>query len=63
MACAVKLQDLFTNLKVPAGRRRELMVATTAAGELFWVEEVRIAERFKLSKGTIRRLHWRWKRP
>jgi tRNA(Ile)-lysidine synthetase-like protein len=34
----VKLQDLFTNLKVPAAERRQRIVATTAAGELWWVE-------------------------
>jgi tRNA(Ile)-lysidine synthase len=63
MAQSVKLQDLFTNLKVPRGLRPALIVATTAAGELFWVEGVRISERFKLSNNTIRRLQWRWKRP
>ena len=62
MSHPVKLQDFFTNLKVPATRRRELMVAATAEGEVFWVEGMRISERFKLSKGTIRRLQWRWKR-
>jgi len=59
---AVKLQDLFTNEKVLRERRRELMVATTASGEIFWVEGVRLAERFKLDKGTRRRLKWEWKR-
>ncbi len=59
---AVKLQDLFTNEKVLRERRRELMVATTASGEIFWVEGVRLAERFKLDKRTRRRLKWEWKR-
>jgi tRNA(Ile)-lysidine synthase len=59
----VKLQDFFTNLKVPPSRRRELMVAATADGEVFWVEGLRISERFKLTKVTIRRLQWRWRRP
>jgi tRNA(Ile)-lysidine synthase len=62
MTCPVKLQDFFTNQKVPRGRRRRLIVATTADGVVFWVEGLRISERFKLTKRTIRRLQWRWKR-
>ena len=62
MACPVKLQDLFTNQKVPRARRRRLIVASTAAGVVFWVEGLRISERFKLTRDTIRRLQWRWKR-
>ena len=62
MACPVKLQDFFTNQKVPQAQRRRLIVAATAAGEVFWVEGMRIAERFKLTRQTIRRLQWRWKR-
>jgi hypothetical protein len=62
MSCPVKLQDFFTNHKVPRHRRRRLIVAATAKGEVFWVEGMRISERFKLAKETIRRLQWRWKR-
>ena len=62
MGCTVKLQDFFTNQKVPRNDRRRLIVAATAKGEVFWVEGMRISERFKLSKGTIRCLQWRWKR-
>ena len=62
MAVSVKLQDLFTNLKVPQDQRRRLIVAAAADGEVFWVEGVRISERFKLSRGSIRRLKWRWER-
>ena len=62
MVAPVKLQDLFTNLKIPPGRRRGLVLAATADGELFWVEELRISERFKLTKKTIRRLQWSWQR-
>lgn len=56
----VKLQDIFTNEKVPRERRHELILATTAAGEVFWVEDLRIAEQFKLTTQTGRCLHWRW---
>jgi hypothetical protein len=63
MKKAVKLQDFFTNEKVSRGQRHELIVAQTVQGEVFWVEGLRIAERFKLTEGTIRRLKWRWHRP
>lgn len=62
MSAAVKLQDWFTNKKVPRARRRQLIVATTAGGEIFWVEDQRIGERFKLTAATQRRLSWRWRR-
>ncbi len=62
MSAAMKLQDWFTNQKVPRARRRQLVVATTAGGEIFWVEDQRIGERFKLTAETQRRLLWRWQR-
>lgn len=62
MAKPVKLQDLFVNHKVPRSRRKQLIVAVTGTGELFWVEGLRIAERFKLTEHTIRRLQWAWQR-
>jgi tRNA(Ile)-lysidine synthase len=46
MAKAVKLQDLFVNQKIPRARRHDLIVATTARNEEFWVEELRISEHF-----------------
>jgi tRNA(Ile)-lysidine synthase len=55
-----KLQDLFVNAKIPAARRRELVLATTAAGEIFWVDGLRIGERFKLTPETSRQLRWNW---
>jgi tRNA(Ile)-lysidine synthase len=60
---AVKLQDLFTNAKIPRDRRRGLVLAESAAGEIFWVEGLRISENFKLTPETKRRLVWRWRRP
>ena len=62
MTSAVKLQDLFTNKKIPREERHKLMVATTQSGELFWVEKLRISERFKVTKASVRRLEWNWTR-
>jgi tRNA(Ile)-lysidine synthase len=59
---ARKLQDLFTNLKVPPGERRRRVVAATPLGELFWVEGLRMAEKFKLDENTVRKLKWSWRR-
>ena len=60
MKSAVKLQDLFVNAKIPAVRRHQLVLATTAAGEIFWVEGLRIGELFKLTPQTARNLVWNW---
>ncbi len=57
-----KLQDLLTNAKIPREQRHQLVVAATAAGEIFWVEGLRISENFKLTPATKRRLVWRWRR-
>lgn len=62
MPHAVKLQDFFTSQKVPRERRHRLILAATAQNEVFWVEGMRISERFKLTKSTNRRLQWRWQR-
>ncbi len=57
-----KLQDLFVNLKVPRAQRRRRIVAATGPDEIFWVEGLRLAEKFKLEPATVRRLKWRWRR-
>jgi tRNA(Ile)-lysidine synthase len=57
---AAKLQDLFVNAKIPAARRRELVLAVAANGTIFWVEGLRIGEKFKLRPRTKRRLAWNW---
>jgi tRNA(Ile)-lysidine synthase len=57
---AVKLQDLFVNAKIPAARRKNLILAATAGGEIFWVEGLRISEKFKLTPKTKRQLAWNW---
>ena len=62
MKSAVKLQDLFTNLKIPRDERHQLVILTTRRGQIIWVEGLRISERFKLSDATNRHLHWQWKR-
>jgi tRNA(Ile)-lysidine synthase len=53
---ARKLQDIFVDLKVPKEKRHQLIIATTATGEIFWVEGVRIGDAFKLTAATVRRL-------
>ncbi|MBI3192744.1 MAG: tRNA lysidine(34) synthetase TilS, partial [Pedosphaera parvula] len=58
----VKLQDVFINRKIPRARRHELVVATTEAGRIFWVEGLRISEEFKLDNHTTSRLKWQWLR-
>jgi tRNA(Ile)-lysidine synthase len=58
----VKLQDLFVNAKVPRGERHLRVVATTNEGEIWWVEGLRISERFKLTPQTKRQLKWSWRR-
>lgn len=55
----VKLQNLFTNARVPTAERRRRVIATTAGGEIFWVEGLRIGERFKLTSATETCLVWR----
>jgi tRNA(Ile)-lysidine synthase len=59
---AAKLQDLFTNARIPRARRRDLLMAAMAGGEIFWVEGLRISENFKLTAETGRLLAWRWRR-
>jgi tRNA(Ile)-lysidine synthase len=58
----VKLQDLFVNAKIRRGERHRLLVGVTASGEIFWVEGLRISERFKLDARTKRELWWNWQR-
>ena len=57
-----KLQDLLTNAKIPRSERHRRIVAVTDSDEPFWVEGLRISERFKLTPATVRRLKWVWRR-
>ena len=62
MPCAVKLQDLFVNQKIAREQRRRLIIGTNESGEIFWVEGLRIGERFKVTPATKRILKWKWRR-
>jgi tRNA(Ile)-lysidine synthase len=62
MRTSTKLQDWFTNRKVPADRRRELILARSEQGTIFWVEGERIGEVAKICPDTRWVLEWRWKR-
>ena len=62
MRSAVKLQDLFTNARIPRAERHHRVMGVTAEGVIFWVEGLRMGERFKLDKGTVTRLKWCWRR-
>lgn len=57
-----KLQDLLTNAKIPAAHRRDLVLAVTRNGEIFWVEGLRPGAQCLLTPQTRRRLEWRWRR-
>ena len=60
MSRSAKLQDLFTNQKIPRQARGTLVVATTLRDEIFWVEGLRIGERFKIGPATKEILRWGW---
>jgi tRNA(Ile)-lysidine synthase len=62
MKSAVKLQDYFVNQKVSRDRRHQLTIAATRDNEIFWIEGLRIGERFKVTASTRRLLRWRWRR-
>lgn len=59
----VKVQDLWVNAKVPAEERRQRVIGFSEhAQALFYVEGLRIGERFKLDKNCRRGLVWGWRR-
>lgn len=58
-----RLQDLFTNARVPPRARRARVVAEAEDGRLFWVEGLRIGELAKQTPTTTALLAWRWTRP
>lgn len=61
-AHSVKLQDLFTNSKIPRLQRHRAVIAVTEQGLLWWVEGLRMAEHFKVGATTTRHLCWQWNR-
>jgi tRNA(Ile)-lysidine synthase len=62
LAHAAKLQDLFTNARVPRGERHGRVVAATTSGVLFWVEGLRVGEHARLTPESRRIFEWRWRR-
>jgi len=48
-----KLSDLFINQKIPNHQKHELLVFESA-NKIFFIEEIRIDERFKITDKTIR---------
>ncbi len=62
LGSGAKLQDLLTNARIPTDQRRRLVLAETGAGQIFWVEGLRIGEVASLRPSTLRRLRWAWER-
>ncbi|MBM3836494.1 MAG: tRNA lysidine(34) synthetase TilS [Verrucomicrobia bacterium] len=62
LPASVKVQDLLTNAKIPRSRRHRLVLATTPRREIFWIEDFRISERFKVTRHTTSCLRWAWQR-
>lgn len=58
MKVPAKLQDLFVNRKIPALERRERWLATTATGDIFWVEGFPPGDRYKVTQQTTVTLQW-----
>ena len=57
-----KLQDLFTNAKVPREERHRRVLLATDAGCIIWVEGLRLGEPAKVTSTTRRRLRMTWRR-
>ncbi|MGE3308969.1 MAG: tRNA lysidine(34) synthetase TilS [Limisphaerales bacterium] len=62
LPAASKLQDLFTNARVPTAVRRRRVLAETEGGEIFWVEGLRIGHNVRQTEATARCLEWLWER-
>jgi len=60
LGSSTKLQDLFTNAKVPAAEKHRRIIACATNGEIFWVQGLRIGEMAKIRPDTQRFLEWRW---
>ena len=57
----VKLQDFFTNLKIPRNERHKRLLAISESGEIFWGQGLRIGEQFKVTPRSKYLLKWSWK--
>ena len=60
MSQSVKLQNLFTNAKVPANEKRQCVLACNEKGQLFWIQKLRISDLAKITPKTKRFLQWHW---
>ncbi|HOK76649.1 MAG TPA: tRNA lysidine(34) synthetase TilS [Verrucomicrobiota bacterium] len=59
---SAKLQDIFVNARVPRPDRYNKLVAESPGHGIFWVEDLRIGDKFKVRPDTRRILEWRWTR-
>lgn len=57
----VKLQNLFVNAGIPAVERRQLVIAESSQGDIFWTQQLRMSDPFKISSNTRRFLVWKWR--
>ncbi|MCS1409754.1 MAG: tRNA(Ile)-lysidine synthase [Verrucomicrobia subdivision 3 bacterium] len=62
MSGSIKLQDWFVNEKVPVEERRRRVVGESQERGLFWVEGMRIGERFKVTSGAEGIVQMEWVR-
>ncbi len=56
------LHEMFSRNKIEREMRHQAIVAETGGGEIFWVEGLRVTERFKVTGQTRRHMEWRWER-
>lgn len=59
---SAKLQNIFVNARVPRLERHNKLVAESPGHGIFWVEDLRIGDKFKVRPDTRRVLEWRWTR-
>ena len=48
MSCSQKLQDIFSDQKIPRKERHQLWIAENELGKIFWVQNLRIGEICKI---------------
>ncbi|MGC8991584.1 MAG: tRNA lysidine(34) synthetase TilS, partial [Verrucomicrobiia bacterium] len=59
---STKLQNIFVNARVPRHERYNKLVAESPGRGIFWIEDLRIGDKFKVRPDTRRVLEWRWTR-